>query len=98
MRPTRPSTAARAHCRPSEHTIWRDDLWQVRAGWARMGIPFVGGLASRDHVRLEDAPLDALAALGPLLQLVREHLETVSDALAADGGAAFPTPSTAAGG
>jgi hypothetical protein len=27
------------HCRPSEHTIWADDLWQVRAGWDRMGIP-----------------------------------------------------------
>jgi hypothetical protein len=25
--------AACAHCRPSEHTIWHDDVWQVRAGW-----------------------------------------------------------------
>ena len=44
------------HCRPSAHTLWHDDDWQVRAGWDRMGIPFVGGIAPREHVRLEDAP------------------------------------------
>lgn len=60
--------AACGHCRPSEHTLWHDDHWQVRAGWDRMGIPFVGGIAPRAHVRLEDAPLDLLAGLGPLLQ------------------------------
>ena len=37
------------HCRPSEHTIWSDDLWQVRAGFAPMGIPFVAGFAPRQH-------------------------------------------------
>jgi hypothetical protein len=56
--------AACAHCRPSEHTIWHDDVWQVRSGWEQMGIPFVGGLAPRDHVRLDDAPLETLAPLG----------------------------------
>ena len=60
--------AACPHCRPSEHTIWQDDEWQVRAGWDRMGIPFVGGIAPRAHVRLEDAPLELLAGLGSLLQ------------------------------
>lgn len=60
--------AACGHCRPSEHTILHDDLWQVRAGWERMGLPFVGGLAPREHVRLDDAPLEVLTALGPLLQ------------------------------
>jgi hypothetical protein len=58
------------HCQPSEHTIWRDDHWQVRAGWDRMGLPFVGGIAPREHTRLEDAPVDLLAGLGPLLQRV----------------------------
>lgn len=139
-----------AHCRPSEHTIWWDDQWQVRSGWDRMGLPFVGGIAPREHVLLDDAPVELLAALGPLLQrisaavksipgvarchfarwgdgsehfhlwalarpagmmqgrgamlafwddvlpdmpeeLVRDHLRIVAEALAADGGEAFPT-------
>jgi hypothetical protein len=57
-----------SHCRPSEFTIWRDELWHVNAGWTRMGIPFVGGLAPNQHCRLDDASGDVLAALGPLLQ------------------------------
>jgi hypothetical protein len=56
------------HCRPSEHTLWRDDLWEVRSGWAPTGLPYVGGLAPRAHVRLDDAPLDLLVTLGPVLQ------------------------------
>jgi hypothetical protein len=66
-----------AHCRPSEHTIWRDDHWQVRAGWARTGLPFVGGIAPREHVRLEDAPVDLLAGLGPLMQRVSAAVKSV---------------------
>lgn len=69
--------AACAHCRPSEHTIWWDDDWQVRAGWDRMGIPFVGGFAPRDHVRLEDAPLELLAGLGPLLQRLSAAVKAI---------------------
>ena len=66
-----------SHCRPSEHTIWRDDLWHVNAGWDRMGIPFVGGLAPNDHCRLEDAPLDVLAALGPLMQRLSVAVKSI---------------------
>ncbi len=69
--------AACAHCRPSEHTIWHDDLWQVRAGWDRMGLPFVGGLAPRDHVLLDDAPVEVLAALGPLMQRLSAAVKAV---------------------
>lgn len=65
------------HCRPSEHTIWHDEDWQVRAGWERMGIPFVGGIAPREHVRLEDAPLELLTGLGPLLQRVSEAVKSI---------------------
>ena len=66
-----------SHCRPSEHTIWRDDLWHVNAGWDRMGIPFVGGLAPNDHCRLEDAPPHVLAPLGPLLQRLSVALKSI---------------------
>jgi hypothetical protein len=69
--------AACAHCRPSEHTIWHDDVWQVRAGWDRMGIPFVGGLAPRDHVLLETAPPEVLAALGPLMQRISAAVKAI---------------------
>ena len=65
------------HCRPSEHTIWHDDDWQVRAGFTRMGIPFVGGIAPRRHVRLEDAPVELLAGLGPLLQRVSAAVKAI---------------------
>lgn len=69
--------AACPHCRPSQHTIWRDDLWHVNAGWDRMGIPFVGGIAPNAHHRLEDAPVELLAGLGPLLQRVSAAVKSV---------------------
>ncbi len=69
--------AACPHCRPSEHTIWHDDHWQVRAGWDRMGIPFVGGIAPREHVLLEDAPVELLTTLGPLLQRVSAAVKEI---------------------
>lgn len=53
--------ASCSHCRPSEHTIWRDDLWHVNAGWTTMGLPYVGGLAPNQHCRLDDAPVEVLA-------------------------------------
>ena len=65
------------HCRPSVHTLWHDDDWQVRAGWDRMGLPFVGGIAPREHVRLEDAPVELLTGLGPLLQRVSAAVKTI---------------------
>lgn len=65
------------HCRPSEHTLWQDDEWQVRAGWDRMGLPFVGGIAPREHVRLEDAFPELLAGLGPLMQRVSAAVKEI---------------------
>jgi hypothetical protein len=65
------------HCRASEHTIWRDDLWHVNAGFAPMGIPFIGGIAPNEHCRLEDAPLELLTTLGPLLQRVSAAVKTI---------------------
>ncbi|QZY27637.1 hypothetical protein [Nocardioides coralli] len=64
-------------CRPSEHTIWHDAHWQVRAGWDRMGLPFVGGIAPRRHVRLEDAEPELLAGLGPLLQRLSAAVKSI---------------------
>lgn len=65
------------HCRRSEHTIWADDLWHVNAGFARMGIPYVGGLAPNQHCTLDTAPVDVLATLGPLMQRINIAVKSI---------------------
>ena len=69
--------AACGHCRPSEHTIWRDDLWHVNAGWQPMGLPYVGGLAPHQHCRLDDAPEEVLTSLGPLMQRISRAVTSI---------------------
>lgn len=67
------------HCRPaSDCTIWQDDEWRVSGGMqGPSGLPFVGAIAPRRHVRLEDAPMDVLAGLGPILQRVSEAAKAI---------------------
>jgi len=66
------------HCKPSRYTIWQDDLWRVSAGFdGGTGLPFVGAISPRQHVRLEDAPLDVLTTLGPVLQRVSEATKAI---------------------
>jgi len=65
------------HCRRSEFTIWRDDVWHVNAGFEPMRIPFIGGLAPNAHCRLEDAPLKVLSALGPLMQRLSVAVKSI---------------------
>ncbi|WP_166389916.1 hypothetical protein [Nocardioides ochotonae] len=65
------------HCRPSAHTIWTDGTWQVRSGFTRSGLPFVGGIAPVDHVLLDSAPVELLAGLGPLMQRISAAVKSV---------------------
>ncbi|KJL47764.1 hypothetical protein RS84_01392 [Microbacterium hydrocarbonoxydans] len=66
------------HCKPSRYTIWQDDDWQVSSGFeGGLGLPFVGSLAPRRHVRLEDAPIDVLSGLGPMLQRLSEATKAI---------------------
>ena len=66
------------HCKPSEFTIWQDDEWRVSGGMqGPTGIPFVGAISPRRHVKLEDAPIEVLAGLGPVLQRVSEATKTI---------------------
>ncbi|MDN4174655.1 hypothetical protein QWY28_16965 [Nocardioides sp. SOB77] len=65
------------HCTLGRHTIWADDTWHVTAGWTRMGLPYVGGLAPNEHCRLDDAPPHVLATLGPLLQRLSRAVKQV---------------------
>jgi hypothetical protein len=69
--------ASCAHCKPSEHTIWSDDLWHVNAGFMPMSLPYVGGLAPNAHCTLGTAPLEVLAALGPLMQRVSLAVKSI---------------------
>jgi hypothetical protein len=69
--------SACGHCRPSEHTIWADELWHVNAGFAPMSIPYIGGLAPNQHCTLDTAPLEVLTALGPLLQRVNAAVKSI---------------------
>lgn len=64
-------------CRPSEKTIWADDLWQVRSGFTPGGIPFVGAISPIEHWLLEDAPVEVLAALGPLMQRISQAVKSI---------------------
>jgi len=64
-------------CRPSPDIIWHDDLWQVYAAQEPSGLPFIGALSPREHWLLEDAPVDALAALGPLMQRMSEAVKAI---------------------
>lgn len=66
------------HCKPSKSTIWQDDEWQVSSGFeGGVGLPFVGSISPRRHVKLEDAPIEVLAGLGPVLQRLSEATKTI---------------------
>lgn len=65
------------HCLPDPHTIWRDDVWQVRGGWEPGGLPFIGAISPREHWLLEDAPVAVLAGLGPLMQRISEAVKSI---------------------
>ena len=49
----------------------------MRAGFEPLRIPFIGGIAPRQHVLLEDAPVSLLTTLGPLLQRVSQAVKAV---------------------
>ena len=66
-------------CKPSPKTIWHDDEWQVISGFeGGVGLPFVGSISPRRHVKLEDAPIEVLAGLGPVLQRLSEATKAIS--------------------
>ncbi|MBO3662401.1 hypothetical protein [Microbacterium stercoris] len=65
------------HCRPSPHTIWANDTWAVRSGFAVPGLPFIATISPRAHVLLESAPLDVLSAMGPVLQRVSNAVKRI---------------------
>ncbi len=65
------------HCKPSEHTIWANNTWQVGSGFAIPGLPFIASISPREHVLLESAPLEVLAELGPVLQRLSNAVKRI---------------------
>ena len=53
---------------PDSNVIWRDEHWELRAGFEPIGLPMMAGLASVDHVTLHTMPDDLTAALGPVMR------------------------------
>ena len=53
-------------CAPDEHTIWHDDLWQVRGGWEPGGLPAGEAQPSRSAGEPErPSPAPRRAAFAP---------------------------------
>jgi hypothetical protein len=55
---------------PDAHVIWRDERWNVRAGFASMSLPMVAALAPNEHVTMHTMPMEVAASLGPVIQRV----------------------------
>ena len=55
---------------PDAHVIWRDATWNVRAGFAPTGLPFVAALAPNGHMTLHTMPADVAASLGSVIRRV----------------------------
>lgn len=64
-------------CRPSPNIIWQDDRWQVSVMPGPRGLPFMAAVSPREHWLLEDAPVEVLSDLGPLMQRVSEAVKTI---------------------
>lgn len=66
-------------CHPSEHTLWADEHWQVRGGWDASGLPFMAAISPVEHWLLEDAPIEVLAGLGPVMQRISEAVKQLPE-------------------
>jgi hypothetical protein len=62
---------------PDANVVWRDDHWEVRAGFERPGLPIVAGLNSRAHITLRTMPNDLAATLGPMIRRLAMAIERI---------------------
>ena len=53
---------------PDAHVLWRDDQWNVRAGFAPMSLPMVAALAPNEHVTLHTMSTSLAASMGLVIQ------------------------------
>lgn len=65
------------HCTgAAEDAIWRDEHWQV-AAFAQTGLPFVAGLAPREHLRLDQLGPELLATFGEVVQRLAGAIQSL---------------------
>ena len=55
---------------PDANVIWRDEHWNVRSGFASLGLPMVAALAPHAHTTLHDMSADLAATMGPVIRRV----------------------------
>ena len=53
---------------PDGHVIWRDELWDVRAGFQPTGLPMMAGLAPVQHMTLHTLTPEVIASMGAVIQ------------------------------
>jgi hypothetical protein len=62
---------------PDRFVIWRDEQWQLKAGFEPSGLPMVALLEPREHYRLDNLPPELTATLGPIIQRVAGAIRTI---------------------
>ena len=55
---------------PGRNVIWRDQHWNVRAGFGRIGIPMLAGLSPKEHMTLHTMTPEVEASMGPVIRRV----------------------------
>lgn len=55
---------------PDRYVIWRDDVWNVRAGFAPMSLPMVAAVAPNEHMTLHTMPAHVAGSLGVVIRRV----------------------------
>lgn len=63
---------------PDADVIWRDDIWNVRAGFAPTGLPMVAVLAPNEHLTLHSMPAEVAASMGPVIRRVALAVEEIA--------------------
>jgi len=56
---------------PDRDVIWRDEHWEVRAGFQPMGLPMVAGLATVRHLTLHTLTPEVVASMGSTIHAWR---------------------------
>ncbi|MFG1820743.1 hypothetical protein ACGFIF_43800 [Kribbella sp. NPDC049174] len=62
---------------PDRFVIWRDEQWQLKAGFEPNGLPMVAVLEPREHYRLDNLPPELTATLGLMIQRVATAIRAI---------------------
>ncbi|MGH3499848.1 MAG: hypothetical protein ACRDQA_02925 [Nocardioidaceae bacterium] len=62
---------------PEGSVIWRDEHWNLRAGFETPGLPMVAGLSTNVHTTMHTMPPEVAASMGPVIQRVAVALRLI---------------------